>query len=312
MPDEFLPKPQSDLPLPVKDLPLPEKDLPLPEKEIPSHATQINRTENNKKPKFSLLLKSFLIGILFISLLILMEGGLYLTKKSDENSSKIPAPAPLAQISPAADPTAEWMSYKGDNFSFRHPSSWSVDSTKSTNIIIGPVSMVNDIGSTVPKYVNPYIRLTILTSPLNTDLVKYSKLDKNAGAVWEKINIDNIEGFMVKHESCASEVCRNVYLQYKNKIYVFTEENDLVEFEQLLSTFKFNDHKLTCTPRPACLDANPGCKMAETADMCPPTPKPTSENNMIICTQEAKLCPDGKTYVGRSGPKCEFEKCPEE
>ncbi len=28
------------------------------------------------------------------------------------------------------------------------------------------------------------------------------------------------------------------------------------------------------------------------------------------CTMEAKLCPDG-SYVGRSGPDCEFKKCPE-
>jgi hypothetical protein len=30
----------------------------------------------------------------------------------------------------------------------------------------------------------------------------------------------------------------------------------------------------------------------------------------IACTQEAKLCPDG-SYVGRTGPNCEFTACPE-
>ncbi len=29
-----------------------------------------------------------------------------------------------------------------------------------------------------------------------------------------------------------------------------------------------------------------------------------------VCTMEAKLCPDGISYVGRSGPNCEFEACP--
>lgn len=29
----------------------------------------------------------------------------------------------------------------------------------------------------------------------------------------------------------------------------------------------------------------------------------------VVCTSEAKQCPNG-TYVGRSGPKCEFTKCP--
>jgi hypothetical protein len=30
----------------------------------------------------------------------------------------------------------------------------------------------------------------------------------------------------------------------------------------------------------------------------------------VACTMEAKLCPDGVTYVGRQGPKCEFAACP--
>jgi len=30
----------------------------------------------------------------------------------------------------------------------------------------------------------------------------------------------------------------------------------------------------------------------------------------VACTMEAKLCPDG-SYVGRTGPKCEFAACPE-
>lgn len=31
--------------------------------------------------------------------------------------------------------------------------------------------------------------------------------------------------------------------------------------------------------------------------------------NPIACTMEAMLCPDG-SYVGRTGPKCEFAQCP--
>jgi hypothetical protein len=39
-----------------------------------------------------------------------------------------------------------------------------------------------------------------------------------------------------------------------------------------------------------------------------PTPAP-SEPDMVACTMEAKLCPDG-SYVGRQGPRCEFAPCP--
>jgi hypothetical protein len=28
------------------------------------------------------------------------------------------------------------------------------------------------------------------------------------------------------------------------------------------------------------------------------------------CPMDAKLCPDGKTFVGRDGPQCEFIACP--
>jgi hypothetical protein len=33
-------------------------------------------------------------------------------------------------------------------------------------------------------------------------------------------------------------------------------------------------------------------------------------NAQVACTLEAMQCPDG-SYVGRSGPNCEFAKCPE-
>lgn len=35
----------------------------------------------------------------------------------------------------------------------------------------------------------------------------------------------------------------------------------------------------------------------------------TDYPNPIMCTMEAKQCPDG-SYVGRTGPRCEFTKCP--
>ncbi len=40
------------------------------------------------------------------------------------------------------------------------------------------------------------------------------------------------------------------------------------------------------------------------------TNKNFSGSEGVACTLEAKLCPDG-SYVGRSGPRCEFTRCPE-
>jgi|GEM_PF-7095068 len=33
-------------------------------------------------------------------------------------------------------------------------------------------------------------------------------------------------------------------------------------------------------------------------------------NEPVACTMEAKICPDGATFVGREGPNCEFAVCP--
>jgi len=37
--------------------------------------------------------------------------------------------------------------------------------------------------------------------------------------------------------------------------------------------------------------------------------RPSGPSGPAVCTQEAKLCPDG-SYVGRTGPNCEFQACP--
>ncbi|MBL1147861.1 MAG: hypothetical protein HND56_03550 [Pseudomonadota bacterium] len=37
----------------------------------------------------------------------------------------------------------------------------------------------------------------------------------------------------------------------------------------------------------------------------------TAEADSVMCTMDAKLCPDGSA-VGRTGPNCEFAPCPGE
>lgn len=39
-------------------------------------------------------------------------------------------------------------------------------------------------------------------------------------------------------------------------------------------------------------------------------PNAPAEGDMIACTMDAKMCPDG-SYVGRTAPHCEFAPCPE-
>ena len=45
--------------------------------------------------------------------------------------------------------------------------------------------------------------------------------------------------------------------------------------------------------------------LAATADGCSQTSYPDTPPPSVACTEEAKQCPDG-SFVGRSGPHCEF------
>lgn len=41
-----------------------------------------------------------------------------------------------------------------------------------------------------------------------------------------------------------------------------------------------------------------------------PLPTPKGKGSMMICPMDARICPDGRTSVGRTGPNCEFAACP--
>ncbi len=66
----------------------------------------------------------------------------------------------------------------------------------------------------------------------------------------------------------------------------------------------------TCIPRPACLDANPPCKL-QVADICPPSPTltPTPFTNPFLCGgNKPVICPSGYTCLygkdAAKGGKC--------
>lgn len=43
----------------------------------------------------------------------------------------------------------------------------------------------------------------------------------------------------------------------------------------------------------------------------PSTGSALPADDMVMCTMDAKMCPDG-SFVGRQGPNCEFAPCPGE
>jgi hypothetical protein len=64
----------------------------------------------------------------------------------------------------------------------------------------------------------------------------------------------------------------------------------------------------SCTFDPCPEDASTGGSPVPDA---PSSDAPAGDPGGVVCTKEAKLCPDG-SYVGRQGPSCEFARCPGE
>ncbi len=152
---------------------------------------------------------------------------------------------------------------------------------------------------------------------------------------------------------CGSYPTTIVYTINNETLYIITVEtqskfSEIKQYtDQIFSSLKFLDDtkitpKLSCRPRPACLDNVPRCMIPETPDMCPSEKKicggiaglqcpngyqckldsnyPDAsglcvKNDLKItpgqkaCPADAKQCPDG-SWVGRTGPNCEFI-CPQ-
>lgn len=84
---------------------------------------------------------------------------------------------------------------------------------------------------------------------------------------------------------------------------VIGTHSDLEGILKVLPQLKWRDPNPSCLPRPSCLDSTPRCLLPEpVGGWCP-------SSLSKVCTEEAKQCPDG-SYVGRTGPNCEFSSCP--
>ena len=200
------------------------------------------------------------------------------------------------------DETVNWKTYNGNliKVRFKYPPDWGITETKgyeSGGIIFNTeISIKNPNNRGISLVVNPGEGFAGLRLVREKEIV--------------------IDGISLKKryfaESTDEKSLPVVFMiNSKDPKRIFTVIGDLdangpkndQTFDQILSTFRFLDLSPTptCRPRPACLDATPRCLISETSDMCP---------KAVVCTQDAKLCPDGKTYVSRQRPNCEFALCP--
>lgn len=213
---------------------------------------------------------------------------------------------------PTVDPTANWKTYtslKGQ-YSIKYPTDYKEFNNQNDtgfSIVHSDTQFVMENYTLSIRVVTNSKGLTLENALGNGPLIEYGpeflepnktkkiKIDRNNAVRADNLNVGQ-----------AGNLTDIIFIK-DGLLYHITagglESEKLTQFNQILSTFKFTDLSPTptCIPRPACLDATPRCLIPETSDMCP---------EAVVCTQEAKLCPDEVTYVSRKGPNCEFAPCP--
>ena len=273
------------------------------------------------------LFSKTLAGILFLALLLTaFLAGMKFQAMTD--LIKIQQSNPLkAKPSPTPVDTVNWKTYTNNTYlySIQYPSDKFVicNDSQDDNLILREAKDCYPYGETFSPFV------LSVNLPLKSQSYKQS-LDEDCYSVKKEIikiagmdatrysnSIKNSTGKCNSLPIAYAGNKINIDLLYNNNTYTFYFIDSYASLaNKIISTFKFTNSSgettsptPTCRPRPACLDATPRCMIPETSDMCPKA-TPTPKSNQTACSMEAKLCPDGKNYVSRTGPNCEFSPCP--
>ncbi|HUQ85728.1 MAG TPA: hypothetical protein VM077_05365 [Candidatus Limnocylindrales bacterium] len=301
-----------------ESIPAPESQ-PKPEAQTSASATSSNPTvtlDQTKKPNGRKWKKWILIG--GVILIILLTGTAYALsqQKSQKQETKTVTQPTVTKTSPIANPTAGWKKYESKRFriEFRYPSKYVlVNEYENTEPDKGFISLFTQKGyesiKTKPDVVVPdSIQLFITRNPKKLSAFEWTKSDSTNSNFTYSQEIIAGENALTHTAQDQNTFITKVIAkdEYIYNIYVNGNSDMIDDFNQILSTFKFTEPtSLSCTPRPACLDADPPCLMPENANMCPKTP---------IACPAMPVCKEGEQLMhGDPGPdspnKCPIYKC---
>lgn len=198
--------------------------------------------EAPKHKSLTLQIILFLILTLGVGAYFAYTNG-YLEKFIPTSPTQTNAPIVESTPTPTIDPTADWETYINENakYSYKYPPNWNAATVKSGKVLtagslfgpnatensgLGGVEMKPDT-RTVDQYIDGLIQNGVIGSILQ-----------------EKLTINGIDGIKVKHSGGGAPL--NGYsLYFKKDIYIYTiyinswDNSDVVNFDQILSTFKF-------------------------------------------------------------------------
>lgn len=239
--------------------------------------TQSQVTQEPKRHSF-LTSKLFLITLAILVLFTAVYAGIYLYLGSQlDQISKSNQTAITPQLSLAPDPTANWKTYRNEEYGFEtkyHPESSPNENVGNETSGQFTYLLLIRFGTNPIKFPHGY-EFRINRQSLDdyrSELIGHTtdKIDSEEeilvnGNTWTKINY---EVFVTTDYAPITTAITN----HAGYSYAITSSS--LDIDQILSTFKFTD-----------------------------------QEDQVVCTQDAKLCPDG-SYVSRQSPTCEFAPCP--
>lgn len=190
-----------------------------------------------------------IVLILYIPILNISEDFIYDANKKVEQISE------KREVERNTPDAKGWelydRSFPEHTINIRYPSEWDYEN-KDDEIIFGPILTKNHIGEDVDPYVSRLFIIKRIKNEGVVDLEEYRDISEDLNPQWYNISEDpnplwndtiwtNMDGKYVYHSGCVSGVCREVLFQKDNFIYIISDQNQIEDFDQILSTFKFTD-----------------------------------------------------------------------
>ena len=201
---------------------------------------------------------------------------------------------PTASGTPNGD-LASWKTYTKDNFQIKYPGDWTISSIPFGFSVVQGKYQINIqtsnpgfgpgicIFSDSPNFNNPYTDNPIAAgSKCPGNFVQINGVQYTFRR--RAVPVTSPDGVQTGHwtiyvKSPSDEFVTAPSIEYQEPINTY-DLSTIKLMDQILSTFKF----LNASTSPS--------------------------DSPVACAQDAKLCSDGKTYVSRTGPNCEFATCP--
>jgi hypothetical protein len=189
------------------------------------------------------------------------------------------------------NPTADWKVHKNEQLGieFKYPPTFVINEKINGGLgIASSEAEFNEMGRFIDiHYSNKNYDDTVAEVIKFNDLMKHQDDIKDIVETNDKKTTETTGPY---NSSGAKDLYTKViFWKYRNgaliAFYTDVNKKEASVYDQILSTIKFDNQNTQAVTK---------------------TPAPSQEQ--VACTDEAMQCPDG-SYVGRSGPKCEFV-CP--